>query len=181
MFGVLSELKIKEQNVDAFMEFMDDLQDTTDMGVKVGVIGEDVSEEEARNSWALEHRYQGAGPSHWSKGQEYISWAFATRTKKYMEEKVLPNLVQSRINQEITGEQFWNQIGQATVNRMRSIMAGVEYPGNAPETIRQSPYKTTSNPLIASGKMKGKVKYDVRDADELEPASNNASEDVPAF
>lgn len=177
----MSPIKVEKHNVGAFIEELDDIVKTCDKAIKVGVIGNDVSEEEARNSWALEHRYDGAGPSHWSKGSEYISWAFATRTAKYMEEKVLPDLVESRIDQGITGDEFWNDIGQAAVNRMRSIMAGVSKPPNAPKTIRQSPYKTTSDPLIASGKMKGKVKYKIEDADEVESVSSGFDEDIPAF
>ena len=163
---------------DAVIKHLYNVAETADKGVRVGVMG--VSEEKAMHSEVLEHRWHSEGPSapsHWETGQEYVSWAYAARTAKTMQKQLEENM-QEMIDSGIVGDEFWHQVGQTAVERMKGTMAGVQIPMNADSTIRQ---KGENNPLIDTGEMKSSVSYKIKSSDEMEEIESIDDSVPPAF
>ena len=172
-------------SLDSVAQDLQNTAETLERGVQVGHI--DVSEEMAMKSMVLEHRYEGgtaeySTPMHWDTGDQYITWAFAARTAKTMQDDILPRMAESLMNGSIPREEFWDRVGRTAVGVMKSVMGSVNTPGNAPSTIRQ---KGFDNPLVETGEMMGAVSYKaVEDPDDLEGVENvteSAGNVPPAF
>jgi len=172
-------------SLDSVAQDLQNTAETLERGVQVGHI--DVSEEMAMKSMVLEHRYEGgtaeySTPMHWDTGDKYITWAFAARTAKTMQDDILPRMAESLMNGSIPREEFWDRVGRTAVGVMKSVMGSVNTPGNAPSTIRQ---KGFDNPLVETGEMMGAVSYKaVEDPDDLEGVENvteSAGNVPPAF
>jgi len=173
-------------DLDAVAQDWLDIAETLDKGLQVGHI--DVSGEMAMKSMVLEHRYEGgtaeySTPMHWDTSDQYVTWAFAARTAKTMQEDVLPNMAQSLVDGAISSEEFWDTVGRRAVGIMQSVMVNVDTPGNAPSTIRQ---KGFDNPLIETGEMMTSVSYRVvEDPDSIKGTVEDVTESTtkipPAF
>ena len=173
----------KTGDLDAVAHDWMNAADTLDRGVKVGHI--DVSEEMAMKSMVLEHRYEGGTkeysvPMHWDTGSEYITWAFAARTARTMQEKILPKKAQALINGSVSGDAFWDSVGRTAVSVMQGVMRNVSYPGNAPSTIQQ---KGFDNPLVETGEMMRSVTYRIVDNpdEDVEDITKSIDSVPPAF
>lgn len=176
-----SLVTVTRTNVESFIQKLNNMSETADGGVRVGVL--EAPDDIARNSLALEHRWQGAGPSHWHEGprntKDYVRWAFAARTAKTVEKKYLSDWTEELFSKGILGDAFWGAIGQRTAQKMQQIMLGIQTPENRPSTIRQSPYKNASDPLIGDETMLSNVTYRITDGETEEITETPKS--VPAF
>ena len=165
-------------DVKGVIEELNGLQETMGQGVEVGVMG--VSEDKAMHSEVLEHRYHSEGPNapeHWETGSEYVTWAFASRTARTMQD-FMSSEIDKLLDDGVHGEAFWHSIGKMAVSAMKGTMANVMIPPNADSTIRQ---KGVNNPLIDTGEMKGSVTYEIKSSDELEDIENVPDNVPPAF
>lgn len=158
-------IKVTVENFDSVIKGLEEVGETVDnSSVEVGVL--DVSEQEALVSKVLEHRWHREGPDapeHWATGSQYVTWAFAARTARTLEEQVLDQVVDGLLDQNVTGDEFWNRIGRAGATTMKQIIRGIQTPGNAPATVER---KGFNNPLIDTGGMLGSVTWKVKQKNE---------------
>lgn len=149
-----------------------------DSGVEIGVM--DVSHEEAVASETLEHRWHAEGPEipdNWTGGEEYVTWAYAARTAKTIEETLLPE-IQNLIDKGVDGEEFWHKVGRMGVATMKGVIRNVDVPHNADSTIRK---KGFDNPLIETGGMLDSVDYKLKDREDMGKVESVSDVVPPAF